>query len=392
MSALPRRSARVAVVAFGVLLPLTIAHTYQAAVEGACRGPGGELDKVNSKFIHERSAAACAQDCDDEPHCVGYSYHPTANGGECIAHGPGMAGVCSNNDAISPEACAALGNCADTTRMTETACGTCSEASAPTIATCASVLATWTASTWTSAGATWSDAADPWTGEWQSSVIISGVAPSAGYMCYDIDPTDHEAKCTGTAVCVAAFANKAADVQIAANCPSTCTFTAAVKATKVVTVHAPAIEMAGYTVKSGACRGPGSTKVNGKYSHTAGASGAQLTQEECAAACDAAGNCVGYAHSTACCIVYGPGVKETSAAGWTLDTHDSTIITGTIPNAAYICAVKGSSSGTWEDKKMASNARGLNSHLPPVLMVVVIASNAWMIIFSCLYVRSGTSL
>jgi hypothetical protein len=79
--------------------------------------------------------------------------------------------------------------------------------------------------------------------------------------------------------------------------------------------------------------------VNGKYSNTAGAAG-ELTELECANACDAEQNCVGYAHSTAWCIVYGPGVNDTAGADWTADTHASTSITGTKPNVAYICQVK----------------------------------------------------
>ena len=63
--------------------------------------------------------------------------------------------------------------------------------------------------------------------------------------------------------------------------------------------------------QSGACRGGAdfSGKVNGKYSNTAGAE-ENLTQLECAEACVAEETCVGYAHSTAWCVVYGPGIDE----------------------------------------------------------------------------------
>jgi len=171
-------------------------------------------------------------------------------------------------------------------------------------------------------------------------VIIGGSVAAAGYLCYDIDPSDHEATCTGSVDCIASFAGKTADLQISSNCPSGCTFTAAVAGAPTPKVpHAPALHVSGYTPTSGACRGPGNSKVNGKYSNTAGAAG-KLTELECANACDATQNCVGYAHSTAWCIVYGPGVNDTAGADWTADTHASTSITGTKPNVAYICQVK----------------------------------------------------
>lgn len=369
------------------LTPLVMAqHTYQPVKEGACRGPGGGNDKINSKFVHERDQATCKADCDAEPHCVGYTYHPTANGGECMVHGPGMAGSCSTASATSggPTACAALGSCQDTTKTSKETCGTCSEASAPSEATCASVKGTWTAKTWTSAGATWEDADDPWTGEWHHSTIIKGVTtPAGGYQCYDIDPTDHQATCTGSdAQCKAAFEGKAESEQVADKCPSGCQFTAAVKAVKVTTPHAPAIEKAGWKVLSGACRGPGNTKVNGKYSNTAGASGGALTQVECAAACEAESQCIGYAHSTAWCVVYGPGI-DTTADGdskWTKDTHTSTsITTATKPNAAYICVVKNSHLGISDTNDIAttSSAKGLcelSAFVHAVLAIAGLAS------------------
>jgi hypothetical protein len=373
------------IVAFGVLLPLAKAatgHTYQAAKYGACRGPGGANDKIESKFVKEKTLEACKADCDAETNCKGLTYHPTANGGECNVYGPGMAGSCSVASATSPAACAALGTCEETSKTTEITCGKCSEASAPSDATCASVGGKWTALKWTSSGAVWSDADDPWTGEWQSSHIIAGVAPSAGYKCYDIDPEDHEAKCTGSDQCIAHFAGKAAAQQIVANCASPCKFTAAVAATKVVVPHAPAIAMAGYTVKSGACRGPNVAKVNGKYSNTAGASGAQLTQQECAAECNTETMCVGYAHSTAWCVVYGPGINNTKQEKWTSDTHDATTITGTKPNAAYICAVKGTGAIVATDTSMAditaSYSQNSIAFAPLVIIAAMVVSTAAM--------------
>lgn len=251
-----------------------------------------------------------------------------------------MAGTCSVASASSPDNCNALGTCEDSSKTTETTCGSCSEVSALSVTACRSVLGTWKHHTWTSAGATWEGPDDPWVEEWHHSTIVAMVAPSAGYKCYDINPSDHEAKCTGSAACVAAFEGKAAELQISSNCPDGCVFTAAPKSPKVVVPHAPAVRKDGWSVKSGACRGPGNEKVNGKYSNSAGANGGRLTQVECAEACEAEAKCAGYAHSTAWCVVYGPGINETGGADWTADTHAAVTITGTKPNEAYICVVK----------------------------------------------------
>ena len=154
---------------------------------------------------------------------------------------------------------------------------------------------------------------------------------------------------------MAAFQNKAENVQIASNCPTGCTFKAAVRAVKTVVAHAPAIPKAGYKVWSGACRGPTNAKVNGKYSNTAGASGGSLTQEECAAACDAETKSVGYAHSTAWCVVYGAGIDISPGVGWTSDTHVQTTISITKVNPAYICVVKLPATTTTKVNKEAEN-------------------------------------
>lgn len=344
-------------VALGILTPVAIAHTYHGPTAGACRGIGGVNDKINSKHVNERNLSTCQEDCDAEPQCKGFSFHPTANLGECIVYGPGMAGSCSDSTASSPAACAALGNCANSNFATQDECGTCSEASATTAKTCQSVVGTWNALTWTSRGATWNDADDPWTGEWHSSTLVKGVVAAAGYQCWDVDPADHQAACTGiNAACMAAFQNKAENLQIASNCPTGCTFKSAVRAVKTVVAHAPAIPMAGYKVWSGACRGPTTAKVNGKYSNTAGASGGALTQQECAAACNAEIACVGYSHSTAWCVVYGADIDKSPGVGWTSDTHVQTTISITKVNPAYICVVKLPK----EDKKVEK--KGENHH------------------------------
>lgn len=352
------------------------AHNYQDPMDGVCRGPGGDTDKINSRHVKERSSSDCRKDCDAMTHCKGYSYHPEANGGECILHGPGMAGSCSDITAKSPAECAALGHCKDTPMKSQKTCGSCTEASATDEDTCKSVVGTWTKHTWKSAGATWNDAEDPWTGEWHHSVIIKGSVASSGYKCYDVDASDHEAKCTGSSPkCEAAFKDKAEELQISTNCPDGCTFTAKVAGAATPKVpHAPALALTGYNAKAGACRGPDNSKVNGKYSNTAGASG-KLTEQECHAACEAEAECLGYAHSTAWCVVYGPGIDETPGAKWTSDKHASTTITGTKPNIAYICQVKSKTSvGQFGD---VSGTTELYPRFVSVLASMLIFSIVW---------------
>jgi hypothetical protein len=316
-------------------------------MDGACRGPGGVNDKVNSKIIHQTPLEDCKKYCEEEAHCVAYAYHPEANGGECLVHGSGMAGSCSDASAKSPDACAALGSCSDSTKTSVDTCGTCSEASADSKTACTSVKGTWSAATWTSAGATWIDPEDPWKSDYHPSVIVKGTTlGSAGYKCYDVDPIDHEAKCTGSDTCVSAFAGKDATEQIADKCPDGCKFTAAPKAAKVTIPHAPIIDIDGYIHWAGVCRGPGDpqstdAKPNGKYSKKAGVNGGVATQGECAAACTTEPKCIAYAHSTSWCLIYGEGVDATADGEiWNADNHPNTKVTQTKANPAYICGLK----------------------------------------------------
>jgi hypothetical protein len=57
-------------------------------------------------------------------------------------------------------------------------------------------------------------------------------------------------------------------------------------------------------------------------------------------ACNAEPTCVGYAHSTAWCVVYGPEIHETPGDKWTSDEHTETTIVSTKPNIAYVCGKK----------------------------------------------------
>jgi len=340
-------------------------------MDGACRGPGGKDDKVNSKFIHQTTLQECNTHCEAEAHCVAYAYHAEANGGECLVYGPGMSGSCSDASAKSPDACAALGSCSDSTKTSKDTCGTCSEATADSKTACASVRGEWSAATWTSAGASWIDPDDPWKSDYHSSLIVKGTTNDAGYACYDVDPKDHEAKCTGSATCESAFAGKDAAKQVAANCPDGCKFTAAPKAVTVKEPHAPIIHIDGYKHWAGVCRGPGDptsveAKPNGKYSNSAGANGGKPTQEECAAACTAEPKCIAYSHSTAWCLLYGEGVHATADGNiWTADNHPNTKVTQTKANLQYICGVKcGGDSGVTCPSSSASSPSDSSDSVP----------------------------
>jgi hypothetical protein len=179
--------------------------------------------------------------------------------------------------------------------------------------------------------------------DYHPTVIISGTTADAGYTCYDVDPVDHEAKCTGSDNCVSAFAGKDAKEQVAANCPDGCKFMKAPAAAKKKLPHPPIIDVDGYAHWAGVCRGPGDpgsleAKPNGKYGKTP-----TMSQKECAAACTALSKCIAYAHSTGWCLIYGEGLDVTAEDGhgdWTKDSHANLKVTQTKPNEQYICGVK----------------------------------------------------
>jgi len=318
-------------------------------MNGTCRGVGGDNDKVNMKFKNGMTAEACAEECNSHAHCAGFGYSPDANDGECLIYGPDFAGACSDTSASSPTACAALGSCSNADQTSEESCGACSESSGTTKASCEGVGGVWTAATWTSAGATWNEPSDGYMSDYRCSTHVVGVVASAGYTCYDADPEDHHPTCSGSdATCAAAFDGLEMDAKVSDTCPSGCTFTAAVRACKVVVDHAPAIQFDGWRVMAGVCRSagdPGSleAKPNGRYTNSAGANGV-ATQEECKDFCAAEPDCVGYAHSTAWCLIYGPGLdvldEGEESELWYSDSHSATTITQTKPNPAYICGVK----------------------------------------------------
>lgn len=338
-----------------------VAHTvgdhFTLLPGGVCRGPGGVNDKVNGMSAVEHTQLMCEEACDarkekDEngAHCLGYSYCSKCNGGECILFGPGLDGTCSDPSVDNAYACEALGGCASPDAATrEAECGVCQgKPSALEESACESVSGTWEKGTWTSAGAVWSGAEDPFSGDSHPSKFIAGTSEelASDYSCYDIVIDDHLAKCTGDAAeCAAAFDSVEEESRTAENCPTDCVFTAKPKGPRNPPVaHAPDIKLPGWDpAQSGACRGGSdfSGKVNGKYSNTAGAGGTPPTQLECAEACVAEENCVGYAHSTAWCVVYGPevhsGIGTEEGGLWTSDNHEEVAITGTKVNIAYVC-------------------------------------------------------
>jgi hypothetical protein len=366
---------------------------YGSPYVGPCRGPGGENDKVNSRHAGDMTRDQCQDACSALSACVGYAYCESCNNGECVLYGSRLDGTCSDSSALNEVACEALGSCSDSTKTSEDTCGVCSESTAPTDVLCSAVGATWTAGTWTSSNEVWSDAEDPWTGDSHYSTVIDGSTgePTSTYICVDAEPEDHLAHCTGSTTCENAFKNLAEAERIEDNCLDGCTFVAAPTVPKEKPPHAGDIKLPGWdAAMSGACRG-GATftnKVNGKYSNKAGANGGPPTQEECAKECIAELECIGYAHSTAWCIVYGPNIDETPGSDWTSDSHEAVSITGTKANPSYICVTgpprgsggsngngNGNGDGSGNGNGGKSAASSLNTlHLSIALFTFLIAN------------------
>jgi len=337
----------------------TVGDHYTDLGHGLCRGPGGVNDKPNNMQAVEQTQAACEAACDSrrefdgfvDAKCVGYAYNPDANSGECILYGPKLDGKCSYWTASNEDDCIALGTCnLPNTASSEKECGFCQgKTTAKEEASCTTIGGTWNKNVWTKTGATWADADTPFTGESFPSTLIAGTTNEVDskYNCYDIDTIDHLARCIGYAVdssknCTEAFTTVDVADRIEANCYKGCYFSPAPKGPKNPLVpHVGDIMLPGWSAAmSGECRGgvDFTDKVNGKYSNTAGANG-KLTQTECADECIAEENCVGYAHSISWCIVYGRNlhVIADSNSPWVSDNHESTEISGTKVNKAYIC-------------------------------------------------------
>jgi hypothetical protein len=180
-----------------------------ASLPGACRGPGADPQKVNSKFKGGMTLDECKQECDSySGQCKGFAYSASANNGECTIYGPGFAGSCSDASVKSKTLCEQLGTCADAAKCGDAdlgkackdKCGDCSDPTAGSVASCDIVSGTWTPLTWTAAAGTWTEPADGWTGDNQGDTIVASVRPSTSsdYRCYDNDLYDHHPQCTGT--------------------------------------------------------------------------------------------------------------------------------------------------------------------------------------------------
>jgi len=348
------------------------ARTYQEPMVGPCRGPGGVNDKVNSRSAKEYARQMCEDACDNiaEDKCVGYAYCQGCNGGECVLYGPGLDGTCTDSSATNPIACETSGRCYssdNTTKLTEDACGVCAESTATSKSACDSVGSEWVVDQWISAGAIWEDAEDPWTGDSHYSTVIvnSTQEVDSRYLCMDIDPEDHLATCSGSTAtnssmgCSALFIGLAENDRVVDKCPEECEFTAAHSVPKTSPPHDVDIKIPGWNpALSGACRGgPTHTdKVNGKYSNSAGANGGTLTQEECATACVYEDECIGYAHSTDWCIVYGATIHENVDDLWAGDLHEAVDISGTKANPSYLC-VTGPPRATASESTSSSGER-----------------------------------
>ena len=61
-----------------------------------CRGPGGVGNKVNNRGADEINEDEFKAFCEAEPNCNGFAHSPAVNEGECLLHGPGLAGTCSD--------------------------------------------------------------------------------------------------------------------------------------------------------------------------------------------------------------------------------------------------------------------------------------------------------
>jgi hypothetical protein len=285
---------------------------------GACRGPGGENDKVNGKYKYGVTLDACAQECNNNAGCKGFVHNPISNGGECVVYGPGLSGACSDSSAKSPTACAALGTCSDADKTSEETCGACSDSSGTSKSTCEQIDGTWTPATWTSADATWTDPSGGWMSDYYTSDLVVSVVESGGYTCYDVDPYDHHPTCEGvlpvdttylcteadvtndvtgcgstsdyncaTATCGTSncggdcdgcasgcayctetcgkfsgnceyeFVDVTMDLKTEDRCPEGCSFTGEVKAMKVTVLHSTAVKRKGWRIMAGVCRSEG---------------------------------------------------------------------------------------------------------------------------------------
>jgi len=376
--------------AHAVVGPINTGKYSYVGVIGACRGNGGSSDKPNYQYQKGLSQADCEARCDSLTDCVGYGYQhgttasPVATADAwCLIYGPNLAGTCSDATLNTDVKCAAKGTCSDPSV----------DCSATADCVGFSTSCTNVGGTWTSAGAVWTLPDLPWdaTGGSFDTDYIATANENAAYECYDIDTTDHLAKCAepttgGPGTCASAFAAAATTDEAA--CCSDCTATGACVYTAAPTMETEVVPHVGDVLgltnyqngKSGACRGVDSAGVqvaaNSKGSKTCDINGVtktdcggtgqptcSMTQAECEAGCAAEnaiapGRCTGYHHAEGgWCGIFGPCVDQGIGFGdpnscWTYWTETAKTIAGTNTNLIYMC---------WEHINTAWNTWCLDS-------------------------------
>eukprot|EP01047_Picozoa_sp_COSAG01_P032460 COSAG01_NODE_2347_length_7858_cov_6.577007_7_plen_571_part_00 len=82
----------------------------------------------------------------------------------------------------------------------------------------------------------------------------------------------------------------------------------------------------------GDCRGPNAAPINSKFNIWPEADGQNKNQSDCASACNAEPNCVGYswAPETHLCQVYGAGIAQHASPPWIGDPHDDVTTIATV--------------------------------------------------------------
>ena len=127
---------------------------------------------------------------------------------------------------------------------------------------CLAVGAMWSPAVWTPTGI-WNSPEGGWTGDSHTTDRVHTTSGAETHECFDADVTDHVGTCTNSAGtdtidCSAMFsaANTFEQESCLTAAPHNCTWTAAPRATTPKPAPPVADNLAGYTFRSGACRGP----------------------------------------------------------------------------------------------------------------------------------------